>query len=169
MSPRVEEIPRRAARIYAHIEGWTIVTLMVVLVLFALYQILLRNLFSTGIIWGDSFLRHIVLWIGLLGACRATAEDRHIHVELTAFIPHGRIRSMLSLARALFVTAVSAALLHASWTFLVNERSAGDLAFLQVPNWWLETIFPLSFGVMTLRGIGQIHRGIGILGHGARP
>jgi C4-dicarboxylate transporter, DctQ subunit len=144
---------RRTARLWSLFEQGAIVLMMVTLVSVALYQIVLRNFFSTGLIWGDNFLRHLVLWIGFLGACRATAEGKHIQIDLAAMVPPGHIRTWMSLFQNIFLTAVCAALLYGSWLFLQNERSAEDYAFLQIPYWWLETIFPLAFTVMTIRNL----------------
>lgn len=169
MNPRIAEDLRRAAGIYSEVERWTIVLMMVVLVLFSLYQIILRNFFFTGVIWGDNLLRHLVLWIGFLGACRATAEGKHIQIELHALIPEGPLRSLLSLVRIIFLAAVCAALFYASWGFVINERTAGDLAFLRIPYWWLETIFPVSFLVMTLRSLSQLRQNLRAFGREAHP
>ena len=131
---------RRAAALHSAMEYWTIVIMTAVLVIFSLYQIALRNFFQTGIVWGDSLLRHLVLWIGFLGACRATAEGKHIQIELHALIPGGLIKGLLELVRNLFTSAVCAVLFCASWTFVSNERAAGDAAFLSLPYWWLQTL-----------------------------
>ncbi len=169
MSPRFSEILCRSIRVYDRLERWTIVLMMVVMVLFAIYQIVLRNFFSTGIVWGDIFLRHMVLWIGFLGACRATAEGRHIHIDLAALISEGRFRSLLGLFRVVFLSAVCAVLFYASWVFLGDERSSGYFAFLDIPYWWLQTIFPLSFMVMTLRSLSQLCQNLRTLTHAAHP
>ena len=169
MSPPTAEVIRRAAAVYSGVERWTILLMMVALVLFSLYQIVLRNFFFTGIIWGDNLLRHLVLWIGFLGACRATAEGKHIQIELHTFIPEGLFGSVLRLVRIIFLAAVSAALFYASWNFVTNERAAGDLAFLRIPYWCLETIFPLSFLVMTLRSLSQLRQNLRAFGRGAHP
>lgn len=169
MKPQPSEVLHRAAAFYARVEGWTLVLLMTALVLFSLYQIVLRNLFSTGVVWGDLFLRHGVLWIGFLGACRATAEGRHIQIELHALIPGGFFRGFLDVVRTLFMTAVCSALFYASWVFVANERAAGEAAFLEIPYWWLQTIFPVSFLVMTLRSVGRLRQNIRALGRETPP
>lgn len=160
MSSRFSQTLQQAIRLYDLLEKWTIVLLMAALVLFALYQIVLRNFFSTGIVWGDIFLRHVVLWIGFLGACRATAEDKHIHIDLSALISTRWLRSLLGLLRVVFLSAVCTVLFYASWIFLGDEKSSGYFAFLDIPYWWLQTIFPLSFMVMTLRSLSQLWRNL---------
>ncbi len=165
MSSRFSQTLQQAIRLYDLLEKWTIVLLMAALVLFALYQIVLRNFFSTGIVWGDIFLRHVVLWIGFLGACRATAEDKHIHIDLSALISTRWLRSLLGLLRVVFLSAVCTVLFYASWIFLGDEKSSGYFAFLDIPYWWLQTIFPLSFLVMTLRSCSQLWRNLRTLAH----
>lgn len=160
MSSRFSQTLQQAIRLYDLLEKWTIVLLMAALVLFALYQIVLRNFFSTGIVWGDIFLRHVVLWIGFLGACRATAEDKHIHIDLSSMISTRWLRSLLGLLRVVFLSAVCTVLFYASWIFLGDEKSSGYFAFLDIPYWWLQTIFPLSFMVMTLRSLSQLWRNL---------
>ncbi|NTW34688.1 MAG: TRAP transporter small permease [Syntrophobacteraceae bacterium] len=160
MSSRFSQTLQQAIRLYDLLERWTIVLMMVLLVLFALYQIVLRNFFSTGIVWGDIFLRHVVLWIGFLGACRATAEDKHIHIDLSAMISTRWLRSLLGLLRVVFLSAVCTVLFYASWIFLGDEKSSGYFAFLDIPYWWLQAIFPLSFLVMTLRSLSQLWRNL---------
>ena len=60
----------------ARITGWLIVFFLGVMILMAFGQVVLRNVFHTGIEWGDVFLRHMVLWLGFLGATIATGEGR---------------------------------------------------------------------------------------------
>ena len=49
-----------------------------VLVVFSSAQIVLRNLFSIGVTWGDGLTRLVVLWLALLGALAASREGSHI-------------------------------------------------------------------------------------------
>jgi TRAP-type C4-dicarboxylate transport system permease small subunit len=122
-----------------------------VLVVFSLLQIILRNYFSTGLIWGDDFLRHGVLWISLLGAARATVENKHIRIDLLPRLMSARGRFVTEIICAFFSTLVCLTLLWASWNFVQGERLLGDIAFASIPYWILEVVFPFSFALMTLR------------------
>jgi TRAP-type C4-dicarboxylate transport system permease small subunit len=133
------------------LENGVIASLVIFLVLFSLVQIILRNFFSTGLIWGDSLMRQIVLWVSLLGAARAAAESKHIQIDLLPkLLPKASARA-LGVISNLFATVVSATLFYASCVFVQSEMTSGTMAFVDVPNWWLETAFPLSFGLMTMR------------------
>ncbi len=139
------------SRWFGLLEKWLIASLVIFLVVFSFVQIILRNFFSTGIIWGDSLLRQIVLWVSLLGAARAAAEHKHIQIDLLPKLLPAVSARVLCLISNLFATVVSAILLYASITFVQSEMSSGTMAFLDIPNWCLETAFPLSFAIMTLR------------------
>ena len=138
-------------RWFGLLENWVIASLVMFLVVFSLVQIILRNFFSTGLIWGDSLLRQMVVWVSLLGAARAAAENKHIQIDLLPKLLPAASARVLGIISNFFAAAVSATLLYASFTFVQNEMSSGTMAFNDVPNWWLETAFPLSFALMTIR------------------
>ena len=72
----------------AKIEGVLIVIVVSIMVLLAFFQVAMRNLFDQGLLWGDIFLRHLVLWVGFLGASLATREEKHINIDVfSRFIP----------------------------------------------------------------------------------
>lgn len=142
---------RRTGRVFNSVEKWLVIALVLTLGGFALLQIILRNVFSTGIVWGDTLLRHIMLWVSLLGAARATAEGRHIRIEIFPMMLSPRGKRALGGFCNLVPAIVCAVLTWASWQFIMNERVDGYFAFSGVPFWWLETIFPVSFAVMGVR------------------
>ncbi|MCK7524997.1 MAG: TRAP transporter small permease [Ignavibacteriales bacterium] len=58
------------------------------MVLLAFAQVILRNVFGTGLVWGDTIVRHMVLWAGFVGGALASYEGRHISIDaLTKFFP----------------------------------------------------------------------------------
>ncbi len=146
----------QVSRRFEVIETWLTASLVVFLVVFSLLQIILRNIFSTGIIWGDTLLRHIVLWVCLLGAARATADRKHIQIDLLSkLLPAGSART-LGIISNLFALAVSGLLFYASLAFIQNEMDSGITAFVGIPAWWLETAFPLGFALMAIRSAYQV-------------
>ena len=142
---------RCAGRLFCCAEKWVLVALVAFLCGFALLQIILRNFFSTGIVWGDTLLRHILLWVSFIGAARATAEKQHIRIEILPMILPASAGYVLGLICNLVPLLVCFVLAYASWNFVENERLPSNMAFANVPVWWLETIFPFSFAVMGIR------------------
>ncbi len=117
----------------------------------ALYQIILRNVMGTGLVWGDILIRILVLWIGMAGAMAATRERKHISIDLlTRFLPPG-LRRTVSILTSFFAAAVCTVACAYCLKFVLSEYAAGDLAFGRVPFWLCETILPLGFAVIALR------------------
>jgi TRAP-type C4-dicarboxylate transport system permease small subunit len=160
---------KRASGWYGGLEKLTLVTLMVFLIGFALLQIVLRNFFETGFVWGDTLLRHVVLWVCFLGAARATAQNRHIHIDLLPRLLAPRGRLVMSVIGDLFSMIVSAVLFYASCRFVLDERASSGLAFGGVPYWWLELIFPFSFALIAVRFGARIKRTLMNASDGVTP
>ena len=144
---------KRVAAALRWLEDALLVALLGSLVLLASLQIVLRNVFDSGIIWGDPLLRVLVLWVGLLGAMVASRDDRHITVDVLseALPPRG-----LALARTLtnlFTASVAGVIAAHASRFVAMEYEAGASAFAQLPAWPFEAILPLAFGVISLRSI----------------
>lgn len=141
----------RLSRWFARLETGVVIALVAFVTTFGLIQIILRNVFSTGLLWGDTFLRHAVLWICMLGAARAVAEDKHIHIDLLLKLLPVKLGAVLRIIANTLPVIVSAILFYSSWEFVRIERLGEDLAFGSIPVWWLQLIFPFSFMVMTVR------------------
>jgi len=133
------------------VEDALLVILLSAMIGLAATQIVLRNLFESGIVWIDPVLRVLVLWLGLLGATVATRNDKHISIDLLARYFDGNFNRLLQAA----VEQLSA------WTCLIIAAHGFDwvrldfidglVAFAAIPAWLLEVIVPLSFGLIGLR------------------
>ncbi len=157
--PTFSNALRGVSSLFGHAERWVIILLLSLLVVFSFLQIILRNFFSSGLLWGDDFLRHGVLWISLLGAARATAENKHIRIDILPRLMPARGKFVTELVCSFFSCVLSLILLWASWNFVQGERLAGDVAFASIPYWILVLIFPFSFALMAVRfGINLIDR-----------
>lgn len=136
---------------FEKIEEGCLISLFSCLLLIAFLQIILRDLFATGISYADPLLRHLVLWIGLLGATLATRQDRHIHIDILPRIVPEKRKALLQIATNLFSTIICLFLTYAAIKFIRDEYQAATTLFLQIPIWILEVILPMAFAIMTLR------------------
>ena len=151
MSASLANAVKRADQLFRIVEDGVLVALVALLVACSLLQIILREFFSTGLVWGDDFLRHGVLWLSFLGASRATAENKHIAIDLLPALMRGRGRNALSALSSLFSCVVCLILCWVSWTFVQGERLSAGTVFAHIPYWWVETVFPFSFALMAVR------------------
>jgi TRAP-type C4-dicarboxylate transport system permease small subunit len=128
-----------------------IALMLLALIFLGCVQILLRNVFHSGWLWADPLMRHIVLWLGALGAALASARMRHITVDaLSRTLPKNR----LALRRLVVygVTAVAAyVIMVATIRLVADERSFGEVAFWGVRTWVLQLVLPIAFAIITYR------------------
>ncbi len=137
----------------AAVEEWFLVTLILVMVLLAFLQVLLRNLTGQGILWGDPLLRHLVLWVGFIGASLATRSEKHINMDVFGRLLSHRNKLIAQIIINLFAVAVTWALTNASWNFVLEEKEFGDTLFNNIPVWYFQIIIPFGFLLMMLRFI----------------
>jgi TRAP-type C4-dicarboxylate transport system permease small subunit len=150
---------RRTFAFIGHIEVGFLALMLLALVAFGCAQIVLRNAFDSGILWADPLMRHLVLWLGAMGAALASARMRHISVDaLSRLLPD----AVLPWRRAVVYGATAAAayaLMLATVRLVVDERSFGDVAFLGVRTWVLQLVLPVAFGIIVYRTLLAIFLG----------
>ncbi len=137
--------------LFDKLEYLVLVFLLTVMIGLAFSQIFLRIFFATGIIWGDPLLRHLLLWVALLGATMATKEGKHINIDVIARLLPDRGKTAVQAVTDLFSTFICVLLIHASLKFMRDEFQAGAFAFLKIPTWTVGVIFPIAFGLIALR------------------
>ena len=141
----------RLDAIIDRVEQFLLVLLSGLMIFIALLQIVLRNLFDTGLAWGDPLVRNLVLWVGFIAAALATREGKHINMEVFSRWVPPRGKVFIGTLTSLFSSLVCALLTYASLKFVRNEAQMGDLTFLKIPSWIPELILPVTFGLMALR------------------
>lgn len=145
----------RLSNYIAFAEKGLIGTLLTVMILLAFLQVVLRNFFSTGILWVDPLLRHMVLWICFLGASIATQKKKHINIDVFSRLLSTKSKSAVNMLTNLFAAGVSYALMDAAYKFLLDEKEAQTVILtisnLEITSWWFQSIIPVGFGLMIFR------------------
>ncbi len=123
-----------------------------VMVVMVLLQILMRNLFQSGIMGADDLVRHLVLWIAFLGAGIATRSRAHVKIDAFAKLIPSRHRPFVDVLINLFSCVICGVLVYASYQFVCIERRAcGVSTFLHLPVWVFEMILPVGYLVIAFR------------------
>ncbi len=154
------DIFTRLDRLIGRVEKFLLSVLLASMIAVAFLQIVLRNFFDTGLPWGDSLVRYLVLWVGFIGAALATREGSHINIDVFSRWLPGVSKTVNSLVVHLFSCLVCAVLAYASAVFIRNEKLMGSSAVFDIPVWILQLVLPAAFVLMTLRyalfGAGDI-------------
>ncbi len=133
----------------ARFEGWALVLLVMAMTGLAFFQVFLRNFLQTGLVWADPLNRHLVLWVGFLGASLATKRGKHITIDVLSRIIPPALKLYIDIIIAGFGIAICGILTHASIEFLKVEM--GTTLFLDLPTWIVLSIIPAGFALITLR------------------
>ncbi|UPT72647.1 MAG: TRAP transporter small permease [Elusimicrobiota bacterium] len=101
---------------------------------------------------GETVLKHLVLWTGFLGAALAAKFEKHFAWEASHVAAPERWKPWLRLAANLCGAAITAILLKASWTYLVDERASGaelmTIGTTVVPVWIASAGIPGGFALV---------------------
>lgn len=144
-------------RTFAAIVKALLITILLAMVAFVVLQVILRNIFDSGISWADVAARHMVLWITFLGAMLATRSRQHISIDaLTRAIPK-KARNSVRIVLDALACAISLFLAKAALAFVILEKAMGVELFIGIPTWIAECIIPFGFAMIAVEyaiGIG---------------
>jgi TRAP-type C4-dicarboxylate transport system permease small subunit len=133
------------------VEKTLMVLFLGLMIMAAFAQIALRNFLGVGLPWSEPMVRYLVLWVGFIGASLAAREGRHITIEVVKLRPSASGRRYLAALSQLSAAVVCAVMTWAAVKFVRDDAQIGNLTFLDLPTWVLETIIPATFAVMSLR------------------
>ena len=133
------------------VEDGLLVLLLSTMIGLAAYQVIARNFFDTGILWGDASVRVLVLWVTFIGATIASRNDEHIRMDiLTRFIKPGS-EIWMKRFRNLFTAAITGVFAWFSLQFVLLDFADEITAFASVPAWACEVVMPAAAGLMSIR------------------
>jgi len=141
-----------------HLENSLLVLLLGGMILLAAYQVVARNFFDTGVLWGDALVRVLVLWVTFVGATIASRKDEHIRVDLLTRFVGNRFQRPLARFRNLFTAFVAGVFAWYSLEFVMLDYQDGIVAFAAVPAWICEAVMPVGAALISLRYLLQTFR-----------
>ena len=133
------------------IENGLLVVLLGSMILLAAYQVVARNFFETGILWGDALVRILVLWVTFIGATIASRNDEHIRIDLLTRFTDARSSIWLTRFRSLFTAVIAGVFAWYSLEFVILDYQDGIIAFAGVPAWICESVMPIGATLISLR------------------
>jgi TRAP-type C4-dicarboxylate transport system permease small subunit len=128
---------------------------LILMVLLGLLQIVFRNVLSIGLYWIDPLLRHLVLWVALLGASAATRENRHIAIDLFSGRLGPRSRSIIQACIYCISAAICFLFVLPAIRFVVSEYEVGKPLAFGIPIWISQSIIPVMLTIIGLRFLSK--------------
>ena len=151
MAPGLTTFLSRLDRFGQLLENVALVTLLSGMMLLAVGQIVLREVFDTGIIWADELVRLIVLWLAMMGAVAACREDRHIRIDAITHIFPDRVIDVIRVVVDLFAAVVCAVIAWHAYRYLQLEIEFEDTVLVDTPAWIAHVVVPVAFAVLSYR------------------
>ena len=148
-------MPRRLHQGLRWAETLLLAILLLVMIGVAVFQIVARNAFGTGLVWGEDLVHVAVLWITMLGATAAAGDDSHIRIDVVSRFASPKVCSLATRVTAIFTAVLCAALGWYSIEFIRWDFLDGTPGFGAVPAWVCETIIPVAAAVMAIRYVGH--------------
>lgn len=121
------------------------------MMLLAVGQIVMREVFSTGFIWADELLKLMVLWLAMVGSVAASRDNRHIRIDaLSHILPKPAIK-LTRILVDVFAVTVCAFVAWYSYQYLLLEIEFEDKVLIDKPAWIAHLIVPLAFAMVSYR------------------
>ncbi len=142
---------RKVEETIERIVVWLTVGLFFTMLFLAAIQVVLRTVFNEGILWIDPANRHLLLWVGFLGATVATIRDKHFAIDVL----HGRLsQSIAQVVHGLvyLLSAVVSVWLAAASVTFVQVGLSHDRAVEGIPisPRLIASVIPAVFGLMAV-------------------
>lgn len=132
-------------------ENTVLVLLLAAMIVLAVGQIVLREVFDTGIIWADEFVKLLVLWVAMLGSIAASRDDRHLRIDVLSHLLSEKMVSLSRLVVEIFAAIICGVVAWHAYRWLQIELEYGDTVLIDFPAWLAHGILPLAFILMTYR------------------
>ena len=147
----MKSILSRLDRVGRFAENTALVVLFSTMMLLAVAQIVLREVFSTGFIWADELIKLLVLWLAMVGSVAASRDNRHIRIDALSHILPDTAIKLTRILVDLFAVAVCAVIAWYSYQYLLLEIEFEDKVLIDTPAWIAHLIVPLAFAVISYR------------------
>jgi len=146
----------RLDRIGRFAENAALVTLLSAMMVLAVGQIVLREVFSTGFVWADELIKLMVLWLAMVGSIAAARDNRHIRIDaLSHILPETAIKLTRVLVDV-FAAAVCGIIAWHTYRYLQLEIEFDDSVLIDTPAWVAHLIVPLAFALIAYRFLVSI-------------
>src|SRR5210317_765328 len=130
---KIQLILNRLDSIGAKFETILLVFILVSMILIAVGQIIMREVFEVGFGWIDELVRLMVLWIALVGSIAACRENRHIRIDIISNYLSERITNSIQAFVDMFAAVICGLIAFQSWRYLKIEIEYSDIVLVDTP------------------------------------
>ncbi len=131
--------------ILSKIETGLLCLIVALMIGLGIFEIVLRYGFKTSLLWKTVMLENLTLWLCFLGAALATAEKRHISIDVLSRVLPEKIRRYSHYIIDILSMSVVSILVYYGFDFLQKEQELQTTLIGEIPLWWAKSIIPIGF------------------------
>ena len=128
-----------------------LVSTLTAMMLVAVGQIIMREVFGTGFGWADELVRLMVLWLALVGSIAACRENRHIRIDALSHVLPDLAVKLIRILVDLFAAFICGVIAFQAWRYLQIEIEYEDTVLVNTPAWIAHSIMPAAFALIAYR------------------
>ena len=141
----------RLDRVGRFLETTVLVTLFSSMMLLAVGQIVLREVFNTGFVWADELVKLMVLWLAMVGSIAAARDNRHIRIDALSHVFPKLAIQITRIVVDLFAALIAGLIGWHAWRYLQVEIEYADTLLVDIPAWVVHSILPAAFLLISFR------------------
>jgi TRAP-type C4-dicarboxylate transport system permease small subunit len=148
---KIKRLLGRLEKTGTALETTLLVSMLTAMMLVAVGQIIMREVFGTGFGWADELVRLMVLWLAMVGSIAACRENRHIRIDALAHVMPDIAVHIIRIVVDLFAAFVCAVIAFQAWRYLQIEIEYEDTVLVDTPAWIAHSIMPAAFALIAYR------------------
>lgn len=143
------------------LETAALVTLLSGMMLLAVGQIVLREVFNTGFVWADELIKLMVLWLAMIGSIAACRDNRHIRIDALSHILPQIAVEITRVIVDVFAAIVCGVIALQAWRYLQVEIEYQDTVLVNLPAWIAHIVLPAAFFLISFRFLVLVVKQVG--------
>ena len=148
---KIKQLLGRLEEAGTAVETILLVSMLTVMMLVAVGQIVMREVFGTGLGWADELIRLMVLWLAMVGSIAACRENRHIRIDALSHVLPDLAVDLIRILVDLFAAFICGVIAFQAWRYLQIEIEYEDTVLVNTPAWVAHSIMPAAFVVIAYR------------------
>jgi C4-dicarboxylate transporter DctQ subunit len=141
---------------FERIEEAILMLLLAAMTLITLWQVILRYIFNSGLLWALEATTYLFGWLVLIGISYGIRTHAHIGIDLLARSVGPAARRALGLTVILLGVLYAGIMLYGAYKYEVRMAKLGvEAQDIPLQRWVLGLCLPIGFGLLIVRLLEQ--------------
>ena len=126
--------------------------LLAFMTILTFYQVVLRYVFNSGLLWAQEAVLYAFAWLVLLGLAYGIRTRAHLGIDIVVKAMRPAMRRMTGLIAVALSLIYAGLLAYGSYVYIAKLYDVGiEAQDLPIERWMLGAIMPFGFGLLFVR------------------